>query len=134
MAIETNLIGTGVRGKARAVVCRAPHAAAATAAARPALLFDTPIRRARAIAHRYAHARGRRTGFRAAMARSGAWSAAPGDTPGAGDHDTTRAAALRLRAITAGTRALANVPDALAIRQVIHAIDTTAREGRRVSL
>jgi len=140
MAIETNLIGTGFRGKARAVVYRAPRAATGTAAARPearpAVLFDTPIRRARAIASRSgcALARGGRTGFRPAVARSGALCPASGHTPGDGDHEITRAAALCLRAISAGARAFPNLPDSLAFGQIIHAIDTSAREGRRVSL
>ena len=63
----------------------------------------------------------------------GAFCPAPGHQLGFGDLKTIEAAAF-LRAIAAGTPAYPDFTDALVFEQVIHAIDTSAREGRRVSL
>lgn len=62
-----------------------------------------------------------------------AFCPAPGHQLGFGDLKTIEAATF-LRAIAAGKQAYPNFADALAFEQAIHAIDTSAREGRRVSL
>ncbi|SDF27359.1 Predicted dehydrogenase [Salipiger thiooxidans] len=63
----------------------------------------------------------------------GAFCPAPGHQLGFGNLKTIEAAAF-LRAIATGTSAYPDFTDALVFEQVIHAIDTSAREGRRVSL
>ncbi|SES22233.1 Predicted dehydrogenase [Tranquillimonas rosea] len=63
----------------------------------------------------------------------GAFCPAPGHQLGFGDLKTIEATAF-LRAISTETSAYPDFTDALAFEQVIHAIDTSAREGRRVSL
>ena len=63
----------------------------------------------------------------------GEFCPAPGHQLGFGDLKTIEVATF-LRAITAGQEAAPNFTDALAIEHVIHAIDTSAREGCRVTL
>jgi predicted dehydrogenase len=63
----------------------------------------------------------------------GAFCPAPGHQLGFGDLKTIEAATF-LRAVAAGEAAFPSFTDALAFEQVIHAIDASAREGRRVQL
>ncbi|SDE78924.1 Gfo/Idh/MocA family protein [Limimaricola pyoseonensis] len=63
----------------------------------------------------------------------GAFCPAPGHQLGFGDLKTIEAAAF-LRAIASGAPVFPDFTDALAIEAVIHAIDVSAREGRRVTL
>ncbi len=63
----------------------------------------------------------------------GAFCPAPGHQLGFGDLKTIEAAAF-LRAIAEGARARPDFTDALGIERVIHAIDVSAREGRRMTL
>jgi len=63
----------------------------------------------------------------------GAFCPAPGHQLGFGDLKTIEVATF-LRAIEAGTEAPPNFTDALGFEAVIHAIDTSSREGRRVTL
>ncbi|MBO0662417.1 Gfo/Idh/MocA family oxidoreductase [Jiella sp. MQZ9-1] len=63
----------------------------------------------------------------------GAFCPAPGHQLGFGDLKTIEAANF-VRAIAAGTPAYPSFSDALAFEAVIHAIDVSAREGRRVEL
>jgi predicted dehydrogenase len=63
----------------------------------------------------------------------GAFCPAPGHQLGFGDLKTIEAATF-LRAIAAGEDAFPSFSDALVFEQVIHAIDASAREGRRVQL
>lgn len=58
---------------------------------------------------------------------------APGHQLGFGDLKTIEVATF-LRAITAGTDAFPSFTDALEFERIIHAIDISAREGRRVTL
>ncbi|WP_413220529.1 Gfo/Idh/MocA family protein [Tritonibacter mobilis] len=63
----------------------------------------------------------------------GAFCPAPGHQLGFGDLKTIEVAGF-LRAIAAGEESFPNFTDALEFERVIHAIDTSAREGRRVTL
>ncbi len=63
----------------------------------------------------------------------GAFCPAPGHQLGFGDLKTIEVSSF-LRAISAGGEAFPNFTDAFVFEQVIHAIDASAREGRRVSL
>ncbi|MEO1470221.1 MAG: Gfo/Idh/MocA family oxidoreductase [Pseudomonadota bacterium] len=63
----------------------------------------------------------------------GRFCPAPGHQLGFGDLKTIEVAAF-LGAIAAGRDAFPSFTDALRIERVIHAIDTAAREGRRVTL
>ncbi|MEN3791398.1 Gfo/Idh/MocA family oxidoreductase [Fulvimarina sp. MAC3] len=63
----------------------------------------------------------------------GAFCPAPGHQLGFGDLKTIEVASF-LRAIAAGEEAHPNFTDALAFEAVIHAIDQSAREERRISL
>lgn len=81
---------------------------------------------------------GAQQGFRTILtgpehAPYGAFCPAPGHQLGFGDLKTIEAAAF-LRAIAAGQDTFPNFTDALEIERVIHAIDTSAREGCRVTL
>ncbi len=62
----------------------------------------------------------------------GAFCPAPGHQLGFGDLKTIEAATF-LRAISSGAPAYPDFTDALAIESVIHAIDASSREGRRVT-
>ena len=62
-----------------------------------------------------------------------AFCPAPGHQLGFGDLKTIEVANF-LRAVAAGQETYPNFTDALAIERVIHAIDTSARDGARVSL
>ncbi|KJZ22083.1 Gfo/Idh/MocA family protein [Tritonibacter mobilis] len=63
----------------------------------------------------------------------GAFCPAPGHQLGFGDLKTIEVAGF-LRAIAAGEESFPNFTDALEFERVIHAIDISAREGRRVTL
>lgn len=79
-----------------------------------------------------------RQGFRTILAGPehapyGNFCPAPGHQLGFGDLKTIEVASL-LRAIANGEEASPSFTDALAFESAIHAIDTSAREGRRVTL
>lgn len=79
-----------------------------------------------------------RQGFRTILAGPehipyGHFCPAPGHQLGFGDLKTIEVAGF-LRAIAAGEEAAPNFTDALTYESAIHAIDTSAREGRRVTL